>query len=66
MDMETWTNKQWGAVIGALLIVLVVWLGVGLTALVAVFGAVGYFLGKYLDGDLDIEDIRAQGRSRDM
>lgn len=65
--MATWTNKQWGALIGALLIVLIVWLGIGITALVVIFGVVGYLIGKFLDGELDVEDIRArsQGRAQD-
>lgn len=59
--MSTWTNKHWGALFGALLVFLIAWLGIGTTALVVIFGVVGYFIGKFLDGELDLEDIRAQG-----
>lgn len=63
--MRGWTNKQWGAVIGALLIILVSQLGIGITAIVFIFGILGYFIGSYLDGDFDLEDVRdrAQGRT---
>jgi len=38
--------------------------GFGETALIVLFGVIGYFVGKFLDGELDVEDIRnrAQGR----
>ena len=37
--------------------------GFGETALVVLFGVIGYFVGKFLDGELDVQDIqqRAQG-----
>lgn len=54
--------------IGVLLVVLTAWLGLGVAALAVVFGAVGFFVGKFLDGELDVEELRAraQGRSREM
>lgn len=62
--MGTWTNKHWGALIGAVLIILISIVGIGTTALVVIFGIIGYFIGSYLDGDYDLEDLRdrAQGR----
>jgi hypothetical protein len=62
--MINWTNKQWGAVIGVLLVFLAGVIGVGLTAIAVLFGIAGYFIGKFLDGEIGIEDIRdrAQGR----
>jgi hypothetical protein len=62
--MINWTNKQWGAVIGVLLVFLAGVIGIGLTAIAVLFGIVGYFIGKFLDGEIDVEDIRerAQGR----
>lgn len=62
----TWTNKHWGALIGVLLIVGIAQIGVGLTALAVLFGIGGYFVGKFLDGELDLQEIqdRAQGRTR--
>jgi hypothetical protein len=64
--MVTWTNKQWGALIGALVVFCVALIGLGATALVVLFGVGGYFVGKFLDGELDVEDLRdrAQGRRR--
>ena len=62
--MATWTYKQWGAVIGALVVFSIALVGIGETALVVIFGVVGYFVGKFLDGELNIQVVqqRAQGR----
>ena len=64
--MSNWTNKHWGAVIGILLVIITAWFNIGITALVVVFAAIGYLIGMFLDGELDLEDIRAraQGRTR--
>lgn len=64
--MITWSYKQWGAVIGALIVFSIALVGIGETALVVIFGVIGYFVGKFLDGELDLQDIqqRAQGRGR--
>lgn len=66
--MGNWTSKHWGALIGAILIILITILGIGITAIVFIFGVIGYFIGSYLDGDFDLEDIRAraQGRRNDV
>lgn len=62
--MVTWTNKHWGALIGAAVLLIIAWLGLGAAALVVLGGVIGYFIGKFLDGEIDVEDIRerAQGR----
>ena len=62
--MVTWTNKHWGALIGAAVLLIIAWLGLGAAALVVLGGVIGYFIGKYLDGEIDVEDVRerAQGR----
>ncbi len=62
--MVTWTNKHWGALIGAAVLLIIVWLGLGAAALVVIGGVIGYFIGKFLDGEIDVEDVRerAQGR----
>jgi hypothetical protein len=62
--MVTWTNKHWGALIGAAVLLIIVWLGLGAAALVVIGGVIGYFIGKFLDGEIDLEDVRerAQGR----
>ena len=62
--MVNWTNKQWGAVIGALVAFSIALVGFGETAFVVLIGAVGYFIGKFLDGEIDPEDIRARAQGR--
>ena len=62
--MATWTNKQWGALIAGIVVFLIALLGVGDAALVVVFAIVGYFIGKYLDGEIDAEDLRARAQGR--
>lgn len=63
--MSGWTYKQWGALIGALVMFSIALVGFGETALVAIFGAIGYGVGKFLDGELDLQGIqqRVQGRA---
>ncbi|MBA4115165.1 MAG: hypothetical protein H0X71_01750 [Rubrobacter sp.] len=62
--MVTWTNKQWGAVIGAVVLLVIAWLGVGAAALVVLGGVVGYFVGSFLDGELDLSDIQRRAQRR--
>ena len=62
--MATWTNKQWGAVIGALVLFSMYLIGFTQTLVVVLFGIVGYFIGKYLDGEIDTEDLRARAQGR--
>ena len=62
--MVTWTNKHWGALIGALLLLVITWLGVGAAALVVLGGVVGYFVGSFLDGELDLSDIQRRAQRR--
>lgn len=62
--MAYWTNKHWGAVIGVALVVAIVLIGPGFTALGVLFGLGGFFAGKVLDGELDLEEIRARAQSR--
>ncbi len=62
--MITWTNKHWGALIGALVMFSIALVGIGETALVVLFGIGGYFVGKFLDGEIDTEDIRARAQRR--
>ncbi|MDQ3941767.1 MAG: hypothetical protein M3254_01515, partial [Actinomycetota bacterium] len=60
--MINWTYKQWGAVIGALVMFSIALVGIGETALVVLFGVAGYFVGKFLDGELDVEDVRMRAQ----
>jgi uncharacterized membrane protein len=62
--MINWTNKQWGAVIGALVMFSIALIGLDDTALVVLVGVLGYFVGKFLDGDFDLEDIRERSQRR--
>ena len=62
--MATWTNKHWGALIAGLVVFLIALIGVGEAALVVIFAIIGYFIGKYLDGEIDAEDIRARAKGR--
>ncbi|HZY57880.1 MAG TPA: DUF2273 domain-containing protein, partial [Rubrobacteraceae bacterium] len=49
--MINWTNKQWGAVIGAFVMFSIVLVGFEETVIVVLFGVLGYFVGKFLDGE---------------
>ena len=62
--MVTWTNKHWGAVIGAVFLLVIAWLGLGAAALVVLGGVVGYFVGSFLDGELDISDVQRRAQRR--
>lgn len=62
--MINWTNKQWGAVIGALVMFSIVLVGFEETVIVVLFGVLGYFVGKFLDGEIDIEDLRERSQHR--
>jgi uncharacterized protein YcfJ len=62
--MVTWTNKQWGALIGALVLLVIAWLGFGAAALVIVGGVAGYFIGRFLDGELDLSDVQRRAQRR--
>lgn len=61
-----WTSKHWGALIGALVVFSASVIGIGLTALAVLAGILGYVIGKFLDGELDLSDLqdRAQGRTQ--
>lgn len=63
---ENWSFKQWGALVGGILVFLIIFLGFGSAALIAAGAIIGYFIGQFLDGDLDLEEVRnrAQGRGR--
>lgn len=59
-------SRHWGAIIGVVLIVLIASVGAGFTALAIIAGVIGYFVGKFVDGEISSEEIRdrAQGRTR--
>lgn len=58
------SNKTWGAAIGVLIVFLVALIGWGFTALAVLIGLVGYIIGKFLDGEIDLEEIRARAQGR--
>lgn len=62
--MAYWTKKHWGAVIGVSLVAAIVLIGPGFTALGVLFGLGGFYAGKVLDGELDLEEIRARAQGR--
>lgn len=62
--MGNMTNKTWGAVIGVLIVFLIALIGWGFTALAILIGLVGYFIGKFLDGEIDLEEIRARAQGK--
>jgi uncharacterized membrane protein len=62
--MATWTNKQWGAVIGALVLFSMFLIGFEETLVVVLFGVIGYVIGMFLDGEIDTDDIRARAQGR--
>lgn len=62
--MATWSNKQWGALIAGVVVFLIFLLGLGEAAVVVLFAILGYFIGKFLDGELDTEDLRARAQGR--
>ena len=53
--MATWTNKQWGAVIGSLALFSIYLIGFTQTLVVVLFGIVG---------EIDTEDLRARAQGR--
>lgn len=62
--MANWTYKQWGAVIGFLLVFSSALIGVGPTALGILFAIIGYLIGAFLAGEIDLEQIRARAQGR--
>ncbi len=62
--MQAWSNKHWGALIGGLVVVLTAWMGLGVTALVVLLAIAGYFIGKFLDGELDLEEVQGRAQER--
>jgi hypothetical protein len=62
--MPALSYREWGAVIGVVLVVLGAWLGVGITAVAIVCGIIGYLVGRFLEGELDIGAIQQRARGR--
>lgn len=62
--LTDWSYKHWGALIGAVLVLLIAILGPGITALIILFSIVGYFVGSFLDGELDLREIQERMQQR--
>ena len=62
--MANMTNKHWGAIIGALVLFSMFLIGFEETLVVVLFGVIGFFVDKYLDGEIDPEDLRARAQGR--
>jgi uncharacterized protein YcfJ len=62
--MINWTNKQLGALIGFVVVFVIALVGFDEAALAVLGGVVGYFIGKYLDGEIDPEDVRERVQRR--
>ena len=62
--MANWAYKHLGALIGALVLFSVFVIGFEETLVVVLFGIIGFFIGKYLDGEIDPEDLRARAQGR--
>jgi len=62
--MANLAYKHLGALIGALVVFSMFWIGFEETLVVVLFGIIGYFIGKYLDGEIDPEDLRARAQGR--
>jgi len=58
------SRKAWATIIGALVVFSMFEIGFEETILVVLAGIVGFFIGKFLDGEIDLQEIqeRAQGR----
>ncbi len=50
--------KYLGALVGALVVLLILWLGWGATALIILGGIVGYLVGMYIEGELDLSSLQ--------
>jgi uncharacterized protein YcfJ len=43
---------------------VIAWLGFGAAALAVIGGVAGYFVGSFLDGELDLSDIQRRTQRR--
>ena len=60
-----WRDVFWVASgVPALVLFSMYLIGFTQTLVVVLFGIVGYFIGKYLDGEIDPEDLRARAQGR--
>ena len=62
--MANMAYKHLGVLIGALVVFSMFVIGFEETLVVVLFGIIGFFIGKYLDGEIDPEDLRARAQGR--
>ena len=62
--MVTLNYKVVGAIIGAFVVFSLFAIGFGATVVVVLFGVIGYFVGSYVSGEFDIQDIQQRIQQR--
>ncbi len=62
--MITLNYKVLGAIIGALVVFSLFEIGFEETIVVLIFAVIGYFVGSYISGDLDLEDVQRRIQRR--
>ncbi|WP_273844067.1 hypothetical protein [Rubrobacter calidifluminis] len=62
--MSSFSYREWGAIIGVGLVIVGSTLGVGITVVAIILGIVGYLVGRFLEGELDVEEIQERVRGR--
>jgi uncharacterized membrane protein len=62
--LTDWSYKHWGALVGAILVILGVTLGPGITAIIILFSLGGYLVGRFLDGELDLQELQERVQQR--
>ena len=62
--MPVLTYREWGAIIGVVLVVIGIWHGAGAAAIAIVGGIIGYLIGRFLEGELDLGDLQERARRR--
>ena len=62
--MITLNYKVLGAIIGALVVFFLFEIGFEETIVVLLFAVIGYFVGSYISGELDIEDAQRRIQQR--
>lgn len=62
--LATWNYREWGAIIGVALVIISALLGVGIAALAVIGGLVGYLIGRFMEGELDLSSVQERARQR--
>jgi uncharacterized membrane protein len=62
--MITLNYKVLGAIIGALVVFFLFEIGFEETIVVLIFAVIGYFVGSFISGEFDIEDVQRRIQRR--